>query len=134
MTVAFLNRMRKYGAKSVVGPVTGINYLITPDGTPVSSLDVDGLLALTEPPCCGEPLPFDGEIRSFGGHVPTPQQLELVPTGLWDAVPLKAPAKKSSRRKKLYEEYDKPVQKDELVGMEQEENPADNQESESEEE
>ena len=147
MTVVFLNRTRKQGAKGVVGPITGIKYLIGPEGTPVSALDADGLLAMTEPPCCGETLPFGGQVRSFGGHVPTPDQLKLVPDHLWDAQPLKSLAAetKSGSKKKLYEEYERePVQEEEPADVEQEEEPVDfwqedpansnDQESESEEE
>ncbi len=108
MTVAFLGRTRKLGNKAVVGPVTGIHYVITSEGTPVSIYDVDELLTLTEPPCCGESLPFGGEIRSFGRHVATQLQVESVPDYIWDAKPMKAPSKSKGKRKKLYDEYERP--------------------------
>lgn len=113
MTVAFLNRTRKQGARSAVGPVTGLSYLIGPEGAPISALDASGLLAMTEPPCCGETLPFGGEVRSFGAHVPTPGQLALVPESLWNAKPL-VPVVKSSR-KKIHKEYELEVKIDEQV-------------------
>lgn len=106
MSVSFLTRTRRQGAKSVVGPITGIKYLIVPTGTPVSVLDVDVLLGMTEPPCCGEAVPFGGEVRSFGTHVPTVEQLASVPDDLWDATPLKEAVE--PKREKLYKKYDKP--------------------------
>lgn len=108
MTVAFLGRAKKLGSKKVVGPITGLHYVITSEGVPVSIHDVDELLAMTEPPCCGESLPFGGEIRSFGNHVPTVEQLGSVPDYIWDAEPLKAPSKDAGKRKKLYKEHEKP--------------------------
>lgn len=112
MTVVFLNRSRKYGAKSVVGPVTGISYLIGPEGAPVSALDADVILGMTEPPCCGESLPFDGRVRSFGVHVPTPDQLKQVPDYLWDAEPKPGAVKAEPKRAKLYEEYVEPEEEE----------------------
>ena len=79
MSVTFLTRPRKMGSKAVRGPVTGIEYVITPYGTPVSDLDVEDLLAMTEPPCCGEHPPFVEEVKSFGVHTPSSEQLENVP-------------------------------------------------------
>lgn len=108
MKVAFLNRTTKMGSKSVVGPATGIHYLIEPTGTPVSALDADALLSMTEPPCCGETLPFGGEVRSFGSHSATYEQMQLVPEYLWDAEAIAVPKKKSGRKKKLHVEYEKP--------------------------
>jgi hypothetical protein len=106
MSVVFLNRSRKMGAKSAIGPVTGLSYHIMPEGTPVSALDADGLLGLTEPPCCGETLPFGGEVRSFGAHIPSADQMRFVPEYLWNAQPLAAVEK--PKREKLYKKYEKP--------------------------
>lgn len=129
--VVFLNRTRKQGAKGVVGPVTGISYQITPEGTPISALDADGLLALTEPPCCGEVIPFGGMVRSFGSHVPTVQQLKSVPDYLWDARAIRK--SRSPSRSKLYKTYEHEEEttvavQDEPAEIEQAEEPATSEE------
>ena len=108
MSVSFLNRSQKQGAKSVVGPVTGLSYNIVPSGTPISSLDADALLSMTEPPCCGESVPFDGEVRSFGVHTPSFEQLQGVPEELWNAKAIAKPKRTTGRKKKLHVEYEKP--------------------------
>ena len=105
MSVVFLNRTRRQGSKGVVGPVTLTEYNITPDGTPVSSHDADALLAMTEEPCCGQPLPFGGMVKSFGVHTPTVAQLEQVPFWLYDLEPV-VKAKPARRRKT--KKYSKP--------------------------
>jgi len=79
MGVAFLNRNSRMGSKAVVGPITGLSYIITAWGTPVSDYDVASLLSMTEPPCCGQALPLDGQVKSFGTHAPTDRQLAEVP-------------------------------------------------------
>lgn len=99
MPVVFLNRTRRQGSKGVVGPVTLIEYNIVIEGTPVSHHDADALLAMTEPPCCGHDLPFDGEVKVFGVHIPTPRQLERVPDWLWNAEPIVVEEEKRGRRK-----------------------------------
>ena len=107
MGVVFLNRSRKQGSKGVVGPATGIKYVIRPEGTPVSEHDVDLLLDMTEPPCCGHTLPFDAEVKTFGVHIPTVRQLDAVPLNLWDAEPAMA-IEEPKKKKRSYKKYEKP--------------------------
>jgi hypothetical protein len=105
--VVFFSRSRRYGNKGVVGPVTGIKYVITVEGTPVSAYDADALSAMTEPPCCGQHLPFDGKVKSFGISVPTAKQLEDVPQYLWD-FELEEPEPEKPKRKRKYTKYKEP--------------------------
>ena len=107
--VVFLNRTRNQGSKGVVGPVTLLSYNITSEGTPVSAHDADALLAMTEDPCCGQTLPFDGKIKSFGVHIPTAEQLDDVPPWLYDQEPIVKEAKKTTRRRKV-KKYEKPAE------------------------
>jgi hypothetical protein len=105
MGVVFLNRTSRQGERGVTGPITGLEYIISPGGTPVSGYDADALLEMTEPPCCGHTLPFDGKVKSFGIHVPSVKQLEEVPEYLWDAEPIVAAEKpKQRKRLRVYEE------------------------------
>jgi hypothetical protein len=99
VSVVFLNRTRNQGSKRVVGPVTLTEYIITPDGTPVSGYDAPELLDMLEEPCCGHTLPFDGKVRSFGRHVPTAEQLEQVPLHLFDLEPVAKRKSRSTRRR-----------------------------------
>jgi hypothetical protein len=106
--VVFFSRSRRQGNKGVKGTVTGFNYVITVEGTPVSVYDADALSSMTEPPCCGHTLPFGGEIKSFGVSVPTTKQLESVPQYLWDFEPEPEPEPEMPKRKKKYTAYSEP--------------------------
>ncbi|NIR26610.1 MAG: hypothetical protein GWN77_06550, partial [Gammaproteobacteria bacterium] len=66
MGVTFIATSRRRGNVHIVGPITGIDYLVTPFGTPVSDYDVAELLEETAPPCCGESVPLGGVVRLFG--------------------------------------------------------------------
>lgn len=106
--VVFLSRSRRQGNKGVKGPVSGFNYVITVHGTPVSVYDVDELTKMTEPPCCGQSLPFGGEVKSFGIAVPTSAQLKTVPQFLWDFEPESEPEPEDRPRKRRYTRYVEP--------------------------
>lgn len=104
MGAIFLNRDARRGSKSVAGPVTGIVYTITQFGTPVHELDAPGLLAMLEDPCCGHILPFGGQVRSFGIHAATADQLASVPEFVWEAGPFEVPIVEQPQKKmKIYE-------------------------------
>lgn len=110
--VVFLSRSRRQGNKAVTGPVTGFRYVITSEGTPVSEYDVDKLLLMTEPPCCGHSLPFDGKVKSFGIAVASVAQLDSIPQYLWDFEPEPEP-EKPKRKKRVYTKYQEPEEKEE---------------------
>lgn len=85
--VSFLATHPKRGNVKVVGPVTGLEYEITPFGTPVSDYDLPDLLKMTGPPCCGQSLPFGGEVKLFGKTSATHNQMESVPLKVMAAMP-----------------------------------------------
>lgn len=96
MGVVFLATHSKRGNVAAVGPVTGLSYLITPHGTPVNTLDVPELLKMTGPPCCGEVLPFGGEVKIFGKTSASFDQMKTVPDKVFNAVALSKKRKKST--------------------------------------
>jgi len=87
--VTFLATHSKRGNVRAIGPVTGTRYLITPQGTPVSDYDVPGLLKVTGPPCCGETLPFGGQVKLFGKSMASSKQTEAIPQEVFNAAPKK---------------------------------------------
>lgn len=102
MGVTFLTTHSKRGNVKAVGPVTGIVYLIKPQGTPVNDLDVPGLLKMTGPPCCGEVLPFGGQVKLFGRTSGSNRQHAAIPDSVRNASPMKkARAKKIEKEDKV---------------------------------
>jgi len=83
--VTFLTTQSARGAVRVVGPVTGIEYIISPQGDPVSSLDAPQLLDMLVDPCCGKALPFGGKVRLFGRTVGTKELLNKITDKVRDA-------------------------------------------------
>jgi hypothetical protein len=100
--IVFLTTESARGAVRVKGPVTGIEYVISPQGDPVSSLDAPQLLDMVADPCCGTTLPFGGKVRLFGKTVGTKELLGKVTSQVRDAVPLvvEKPKPKRARRKR----------------------------------
>lgn len=116
--VTFLATHSKRGNVRAVGPVTGIAYLITPSGTPVSDLDVEGLLEMTGPPCCGETLPFGGEVKLFGKTSASTSQFAAVPPEIRFAKPKKKMKKPTVKDKVEMEDSVVSVVKTETVKTE----------------
>lgn len=109
MGVTFLATHSKRGNVRAIGPVTGLVYEITPYGTPVNDLDVPKLLEVTGPPCCGEQLPFGGQVKLFGKTAGSTRQFATVPDSVLNAGPMK------KATVKLKEEKPKSVEKEDKV-------------------
>ena len=90
----FLATHRLRGRVAVTGPVTGLDYTITPGGTPVSDFDVEEMLRMTGPPCCGISLPFGGQVKLFGKIAATARQLQDIPIQVLTARPMAEPEAK----------------------------------------
>lgn len=89
--ITFLTTDSARGAVRVVGPVTGIQYVITSQGDPVSPLDASQLLDMVADPCCGNVLPLGGKVKLFGRTVGTKELLAKVTAEIRNAevVPVK---------------------------------------------
>lgn len=80
--IVFLSTIPEMGALHATGPVTGMEYDITPTGTPVAEIDAAGLLTVLGDPCCGRPLPLGGKIKLFHKMVPSGAQVASIPEEL----------------------------------------------------
>ena len=98
MGVVFLCTRAERGEVRVDGSqtVTGLSYIIGNVATPVSEHDADAILAMTAPPCCGQSMPFDGQVKIFGRTSASVAQMAAVPHSVLFAKPRheeeKAPA------------------------------------------
>ena len=94
--------------------VTGLAYVITPQGTPVSEYDAAVLDSMYADPCCGMAVPFQGQVKLFGKTSASIAQMNAVPQYVKDARPPKlvtvaVEEEKPRSRAKIVEVEDKTV-------------------------
>jgi hypothetical protein len=83
MSVMWLATHVDRGVVAFEGPVTGIAYLVSPQGTPVHEADFEPMLTVLGEPCCGKPLPpFAIGVRIFRPHTATVRQVKEIPDWL----------------------------------------------------
>jgi len=88
MSVMWLSTHVDRGAVPYTGPVTGIAYVISPQGTPVHESDYEPMWAVLGEPCCGKLLPpFADGVRVFRPHTASVQQMKDVPEWLLNYKP-----------------------------------------------